>query len=188
MKQKDSATALMGAYRGSDSTPHRRILIGYDHSKVSNAAMEWIVKKRMIFPDDDITLAIIVNDDAVTVEGTFGLESSIAGSSSWIADDYKERVSQLEKDSCDALRQVVAWFKSKNITVNPRVLSGDPGETLRDFAEANNVDLVIVGSRGLGFFKRQFIGSVSDYLTHHLKCSVLIVKDDHSTASEELTE
>jgi nucleotide-binding universal stress UspA family protein len=38
--------------------------------------------------------------------------------------------------------------------VNPRILSGEPGETLKDFAEANKIDLVIVGSRGLGFFKR----------------------------------
>jgi nucleotide-binding universal stress UspA family protein len=41
--------------------------------------------------------------------------------------------------------------------VTPKVLSGDPGETLKDFAEANQVDLVIVGSRGLGFIKRYCI-------------------------------
>lgn len=45
-------------------------------------------------------------------------------------------------------------IKKKQITVNPRILSGEAGETLKDFAEANKVDLVIVGSRGLGFFKR----------------------------------
>lgn len=33
------------------------------------------------------------------------------------------------------------------------------------------------------FFYRQFIGSVSDYLIHHLKCSVLVVKDDYNSPS-----
>ncbi|KAI9475789.1 MAG: hypothetical protein EXX96DRAFT_485306 [Benjaminiella poitrasii] len=157
----------------------RKVLIGYDHTQTSNTAMEWIIKNRAVFPEDDITLAIIVNDDAITVEGTFGLEASIAGPAGWLAsDDFRDRMSKIEKESKEALEAVVRWFASKGITVTPSVLSGEPGETLKDFAEANKVDLVIVGSRGLGFIKRQFIGSVSDYLIHHLKCSVLVVKDD----------
>ncbi|EPB85359.1 hypothetical protein HMPREF1544_07902 [Mucor circinelloides 1006PhL] len=170
----------------STDTKPRRVLIGYDHTEVSNAAMEWIVNKKAVFADDEITLAIIVNDDAIAVEGTFGLESAVAGPAGWLADDYRERVSKLERESTIALNAVVQWFASKGITVNPRILSGEPGETLKDFAEANKVDLVIVGSRGLGFFKRrQFIGSVSDYLIHHLKCSVLVVKDDCNTANDK---
>lgn len=168
----------------TSKAPHRRrVLIGYDHTEVSNAAMEWIVNNRAVFSDDDITLAIIVNDDAIAVEGTFGLESPVAGPAGWLADDYRERVSKLEKESSEALKAVVRWFESKGIIVKPRILSGEPGETLKDFAEANKMDLVIVGSRGLGFLKRQFIGSVSDYLIHHLKCSVLVVKDDHNSIS-----
>ncbi|CEP11447.1 hypothetical protein [Parasitella parasitica] len=162
----------------TSTTKPRRVLIGYDHSEVSNSAMEWIVNKRAVFADDEITLAIIVNDDAIAVEGTFGLEAAVAGPLGWLADDYRERISNVEKESAAALNAVVTWFASKGITVSPRILSGEPGETLKDFAEANQVDLVIVGSRGLGFLKRQFIGSVSDYLIHHLKCSVLVVKDD----------
>ncbi|KAI7901221.1 uncharacterized protein BX663DRAFT_515308 [Cokeromyces recurvatus] len=165
----------------------RKVLIGYDHTEISNMAMEWIVKNRAVFPEDDITLAIIVNDDAIAVEGAFGLEASVAGPMGWLSsDNFRERISKLEKESKEALEAVVRWFKSKGITVTPQVLSGEPGETLKDFAEANKVDLVIVGSRGLGFLKRQFIGSVSDYLIHHLKCSVLVVKDDvqhHTTNS-----
>ncbi|KAI9365266.1 hypothetical protein BD770DRAFT_378158 [Pilaira anomala] len=164
---------------------NRKILIGYDLSKASNAAMEWIVEKRIVNPEDNITLAIVVNDDAIGVEGAFGLESAIAGPTGWLADDYVERVSKVEKDSAEALKTVVKWFESKGITVIPRILSGEPGETLKDFAEANKIDLVIVGSRGLGFFKRQLVGSVSDYLIHHLHCSVLVIKDDHYSVEKK---
>ncbi|OBZ88153.1 hypothetical protein A0J61_03799 [Choanephora cucurbitarum] len=165
----------------------RRVLIGYDHTQVSNAAMEWIVYNRAIFPEDDITLCIIVNDDAIAVEGTFGLESSVAGLAGWMADsvhDYRERIIRLEQKSKDALEAVVQWFSTKGFKVQPKVLNGDPAETLKDYAEVNKVDLVIVGSRGLGFFKRQLIGSVSDYLTHHLKCSILVVKEDTERQEE----
>ncbi len=94
----------------------RRVLIGYDHTEVSNTAMEWIVNKKAILPDDEITLAIIINDDAITVEGTFGLESSVAGPAGWLADDYRERLSKVEKESTDALKAVVKWFETKGVS------------------------------------------------------------------------
>lgn len=100
----------------SDSYPKRRVLIGYDHSEVSNNAMEWIVYNRAIFPEDDITLAIIVNDDAIAVEGTFGLESSAIGPSGWMAEGYRERINQIEKDSKNALQVVVSWFQKKGVS------------------------------------------------------------------------
>lgn len=97
--------------------PKRRVLIGYDHSEVSNSAMEWIVQNRAIFPEDDITLAIIVNDDAISVEGTFGLESSAIGPAGWMTDDYRERVNQVERDSRNALQMVVNWFGTRGVSL-----------------------------------------------------------------------
>lgn len=101
----------------STDTKPRRVLIGYDHTEVSNAAMEWIIHKRAVFADDEITLAIIVNDDAIAVEGTFGLESAVAGPAGWLADDYRERVSKVERESTVALNAVVEWFASKGVSM-----------------------------------------------------------------------
>lgn len=101
----------------SSVAPKRRVLIGYDHTEVSNHAMEWIVHNRAIFPEDEITLAIIVNDDAIAVEGTFGLESSAIGPAGWMAEDYRERINQIEKDSQNALQVVVKWFENKGVSI-----------------------------------------------------------------------
>jgi hypothetical protein len=43
------------------------------------------------------------------------------------------------------------------------------------------IDLVVLGSRGMGSFKRSLmsfvgLGSVSDYCVHNLSCPVLVVK------------
>lgn len=37
-------------------------------------------------------------------------------------------------------------------------------------------DLIVVGSHGYGFWKRAWLGSVSNSVAHHAPCSVLIVR------------
>ena len=49
-------------------------------------------------------------------------------------------------------------------------------ETIIDFAEKKEADLIVVGSRGLGTFRKLFIGSVSNGVVNHAHCSVLVVK------------
>ena len=38
--------------------------------------------------------------------------------------------------------------------------------------------MIVVGSRGLKGLKEMFLGSVSNYVTHHAPCSVLIVRSE----------
>ncbi|MCI4331592.1 MAG: universal stress protein [Thermoplasmata archaeon] len=42
--------------------------------------------------------------------------------------------------------------------------------------ESHPTDLLIIGSRGLSTAKRLLLGSVSDAVSHHVKCPVLIVR------------
>ena len=53
---------------------------------------------------------------------------------------------------------------------------GDVREALMDWVEAHSVDVLIVGSRGLGgVLKRAVLGSVSSYALQHAACAVLVV-------------
>ncbi len=54
-----------------------------------------------------------------------------------------------------------------------RVLNGQPAEAL--LAASEGASMVVVGSRGLGGFKRLMLGSVSDQVVHHAVCPVLVV-------------
>ncbi|KAH1039264.1 hypothetical protein J1N35_041007 [Gossypium stocksii] len=63
-----------------------------------------------------------------------------------------------------------------NIEVETLVFEGDPKEKICRGAQEMHVDLLVVGSRNLGKFKRAFLGSVSDYCAQHANCPVLIVK------------
>ena len=47
---------------------------------------------------------------------------------------------------------------------------------ITDYAERNGIDLIVIGTRGLGGFKRLIIGSVASGVVHYAKCSVLVVR------------
>ncbi len=47
---------------------------------------------------------------------------------------------------------------------------------LLSYAENNGIDLIAMGSRGLGGFKKLLLGSVASGVSQHSKCPVLIIK------------
>ena len=55
-------------------------------------------------------------------------------------------------------------------------LWGHTGETICNFAEENDFDLIVIGSRGLSTFGRVFLGSVSSQIVHHANCPVTVVR------------
>ncbi|MGO9320121.1 MAG: universal stress protein [Solirubrobacteraceae bacterium] len=57
--------------------------------------------------------------------------------------------------------------------VEGRAVYGLPGEELAAFGE--DVDLLVVGSRGYGPVRRLVLGSTSDYLERHARCSLLVL-------------
>jgi len=61
-------------------------------------------------------------------------------------------------------------------SVATRMHAGSPGPTIVEMARACRVDLVAVGSRGLGPYKGYLLGSVSDHVANHARCSVLLAK------------
>lgn len=54
--------------------------------------------------------------------------------------------------------------------------TGSPAVVILDFASSNDIDLIIMGSRGLGIVKGVLLGSVSQYVVEQAKCPVLVVK------------
>ncbi len=49
-------------------------------------------------------------------------------------------------------------------------------EQLLNFVDEHRPDLLVVGARGLSPTRRILVGSVSDALVHHARCSVLVVR------------
>jgi len=73
--------------------------------------------------------------------------------------------------------QILNLARSGHVKVSTQILlSVSVVKSLLDYAASKNVDLIVVGTRGLGTFKRLAIGSVSSALVNHSRCSVLVVR------------
>ena len=53
---------------------------------------------------------------------------------------------------------------------------GSPAAVILEMEENLNIDLIVMGSRGLGVVKGVLLGSVSQYIIERAKCPVLVIK------------
>lgn len=56
------------------------------------------------------------------------------------------------------------------------VFRGDPAEEIIKFAKTNDIDMIVIGSRGLGKIKGLLLGSVSSKVCHLAECTCVTVK------------
>lgn len=57
-----------------------------------------------------------------------------------------------------------------------RVIQGDPAEEIINFAREKGVDMIMLGSRGLGQVKGMLLGSVSNKVCHVADCTCVTVR------------
>ena len=102
---------------------------------------------------------------------------------------YVANVNQVAVNSCLSTELLEAVNKAGDVVLThaeentpegvetERILeTGSPAPTIVDVAEDKGVDLVVMGSRGLGLVKGVLLGSVSQYVVENAKCAVMVVK------------
>jgi nucleotide-binding universal stress UspA family protein len=70
-----------------------------------------------------------------------------------------------------------ALGQSANVT--GQILAGPPSSAILEEAERWGADLIVVGSHGYGTWHRLVLGSVSQAVVLHAKCSVEVVRHDN---------
>lgn len=65
--------------------------------------------------------------------------------------------------------------------LEPEGGASDISLSIKHYQEANGIDVVVVGSRGMGAVKRALfslvgLGSVSDWCAHNMSCPVIVIK------------
>ena len=90
---------------------------------------------------------------------------------------YQKRYEDYKQEGIKFLQQKHKAAKAAGVKSEYLQLTGNPGRAICELAASWSADMIFIGSRGLRGLKEMFLGSVSNYVTHHAPCSVLIVRN-----------
>ena len=76
----------------------------------------------------------------------------------------------------EATHYVETAGKIVNVAVEPVVLEGNPASEIVNFAEKNDVELIVMGTLGKTGVQRFLLGSVTENVVRHSKVPVLVVR------------
>lgn len=99
---------------------------------------------------------------------------------------FHKTFEEYEQRQVELLRNLTQKAIATGVDTEYAQLSGIPGREICELAGNWSADIILVGNRGLKGMKEMFLGSVSNYITHHAPCSVLIVRADPDSVSYSL--
>ncbi|MDH3677046.1 MAG: universal stress protein [Nitrosopumilus sp.] len=82
----------------------------------------------------------------------------------------------LLKNAAKFMSRAKKHSAQNGIVFNDKIVYGDEGSKITNFASVKSYDIIIMGSRGMSSLKEAFLGSTSNYVLHKSKIPVLIVK------------
>jgi nucleotide-binding universal stress UspA family protein len=135
----------------------RRILVGYDGSVESEKAL-------------DVALALS--------DGTHSkvLVLSVARPSEPESPGRAKTLDAAREELKQVLSRVRSRVQQNGIQIETQVAVGHPAEEILRKAEQNQVDLIVVGHRGISAIKELTLGSISEHVLSHASCPVMVTR------------
>ncbi|KAL1204727.1 Universal stress protein A-like protein [Cardamine amara subsp. amara] len=155
----------------------KRIMVAIDENDSSFYALQWAIDhfSNLLLTTEAVqggTLTLVHVQSPFQFPVGPGFPTAVYASSAMV-----ESVKKAQQEASTALlSRALQICRPQKIRTETLALEGDAKEMISETVDQLNVDLLVVGSRGLGKFKRAFLGSVSDYCAHHAHCPILIVK------------
>ena len=89
---------------------------------------------------------------------------------------FQQAIDEIMKTSEKLIKPFEKILEESGVDYEVRILEGLPGSTIADVASTENMDVIVMGSRGVSNFEGLFLGSVAHQVLHKSLCPVFIVK------------
>ncbi|KFK35113.1 hypothetical protein AALP_AA5G237800 [Arabis alpina] len=160
-----------------------KVMVAIDESKNSFYALEWAVEHLR----DVISAEPETNQEGglltlVHVHPTYLQYIYPTGGTDSVPESMRKA---REENTTKLFTRALEICRGKMVKTETMIIEGDAKEMICQAVEQTHVDLLVVGSRGLGMIKRALLGSVSDYCAQHAKCPILIVRPPKETSTSK---
>lgn len=142
----------------------KRILVATDGSESSSRAERLSVSLAGALNVKPTYVSVVyLPPTAYAMGGGAGLESAM---------------SSLREGAIKAVSNAASFAKDNGVQSDTKVIDEfqSPMVSITNLAEKEEIDLIIVGTRGLGGFRKLALGSVAEGILHYANCSVLVAK------------
>jgi nucleotide-binding universal stress UspA family protein len=82
---------------------------------------------------------------------------------------------QFQTQNKEYLEKVADKLKKKGLNVKTAIVEGKPSEEILNYAQKNQVDLIIMSTHGSSGLSRWAFGSVADKVTRHSPVPVMVI-------------
>ncbi|XP_056171287.1 universal stress protein A-like protein [Syzygium oleosum] len=169
----------------------RKVMVAVDESEGSFYALRWtldhLVRRSSPAPaaDEEEEVEMITLVHVQQPFQHYPIPAGPGGTAFYATPSVVESARKAqEENSALILSRALHMCKESMVKAETLILIGDPKDTICQATEQMHMDLLVVGSRGLGKIKRAFLGSVSDYCAHHAKCPILIVRSPKEASKQ----
>jgi nucleotide-binding universal stress UspA family protein len=154
-----------------------KILVAIDGSEPSMDAADYAILMARIYNSPMTALYVI--PEKIRYEYQDKIDSDVPSYASSNTDSLR-RIAELPRQEIEenSFRKIKDKCKENNVKVNTKVISNAKSIVAQvvDYAESNNVDLIVVGTRGRTGFKKLLLGSVASGVVTYAHCPVMVVK------------
>jgi nucleotide-binding universal stress UspA family protein len=140
------------------------VLVGTDGSESSFRAVD---RAAEVARDAGATLILVTAYHPMSQREVQAAADALGGESYKVSGSHPAE--DVLRDACDRAT-TIGVEKTKTLAVE-----GDPVDELARVAQEHDVDLVVVGNRGLNSLAGRLLGSVPANISHRATCDVLIV-------------
>ncbi|WP_454192553.1 universal stress protein [Paenibacillus sp. Marseille-Q7038] len=140
-----------------------KILLAYDGSPVSNKALEKAVELAEMSENSVLDVVHVYDFPRVFIgEGLAPIPPSV-----------NNEVYELAEQTVEEAKQRLAAVGSN---AQVELIQGSPVDVIIEYIKQNDIDLIVLGSRGLSGIREFMLGSVSHRVAQEVSIPVLIVK------------
>ena len=140
----------------------KQIVVGVDGSPDSRSALEWASDE-----------AVHHGSELVLLTAWLPTPPPLAGTSSTLPTHGVTNPRETVKEQLmETIRDVLG--EDPPVLVQPQIKEGHAAKVLIDLSE--DADLLVVGSSGHGGFAGMLLGSVSQHVAAHARCTVVVVR------------
>ncbi|MGK7909322.1 MAG: universal stress protein [Synechococcus sp.] len=167
----------------------QKILVALDRSDIADRVLDEAIDLAKA-TGSHLMLVHVLSDteDGAPQAANVGVGMEYWYSNLDLLSSYRDSWKRYEQSCLDQLKAEANYAKAKGVEAEWSQQMGYPGRNICDLAAAWKADAIVMGRHGRRGLNELLMGSVSNYVTHHARCAVVLVGLPTEGGGEESAE